>query len=80
MTSSLYFKTLVHTNFFIVLGHSFVLTLDEHTREYTYDPEGSSITNLKQIAADFSSIIFFPQHMLSRFLINLLHTNYSSYE
>lgn len=56
----------------------FLLTLDEQTREYTYNPEGSSLQNLKQIATDFSCVIFFPEHMLSRFLINLLHVSYES--
>lgn len=62
------------------LGHTFILTLDKHSREYTYNPEGSSVQNLKQIAADFSIVIFFPEHMLSRFLINLLHVNYVSHD
>lgn len=54
-------------------GHLFTLTWDQRTREYTYNPEQSPIKNLKQVAVEFSGIIFFPENMLSRFLINLLH-------
>lgn len=65
-----------HNNASLIIGHIFVLTLDQHTREYTYNPDGSPVKNLKQIAADFSCVIIFPEHMLTRFLINLLHVSY----
>ncbi len=60
----------------IFIGHTFVLTWNQHTKEYTYNPEGSPVKNLDQVAADLSDMILFPEHMLSRFLINLLHVGY----
>lgn len=57
----------------LLAGHTFLLTLDHHAKEYTYDPERSPLKKLKH---DFSAKFCFPDHMLSRFLINLLHVTH----
>lgn len=74
--------TLHSTGFcgYLLTGHSFILTRDQNVKAYTYDPSGSELKNFKQVAYDLADKIVFPEHMLSRFLINLLHTNYKNHD
>lgn len=59
----------------IILGHKFVLTLDRSARSWTYKPEGLPCNNLPPYLEQVS---VFPEHVLSRFLLNVLQCTYKT--
>ena len=60
------------TVYYFHAGHSFILTVDQCTKECCYNPEGSPLTNLCQLTKHLAQEIVFSKYMLTRFLMNLL--------